>query len=93
MSPLAQLFPLHALAAQRGDGLRPELLALFLRHAQADAGLSASIGPPSMEDNHAPPQCATTLDCASSQTGMASSFAPAHGPSMHCPSSKRNNAL
>ncbi len=93
MSPLAPLLALHALAAQRGDGLRPELLALFLRHAQSDAGLSASIDPPCVEDSQAPPQCATTLDCASSHTGMASSFAPAHGPSMHCPSSKRNNAL
>ena len=36
---------LHALAAQRGDGLRPELLALFERHARAEAGLSAIIEP------------------------------------------------
>ncbi len=93
MSQLAPLLALHTLAAQRGDGLRPELLALFLRHAHSDAGLSAGIDAPSAVDNQAPPQCATTLDCASSQTGMASSFAPAHGPSMHCPSSKRNNAL
>ncbi|WP_343667973.1 hypothetical protein [Paraburkholderia heleia] len=34
MSPLAPLFTLHAPAAQRGDGLRPELLALLLRRAQ-----------------------------------------------------------
>ncbi|ADG20492.1 hypothetical protein [Paraburkholderia atlantica] len=36
---------LHALAAQRGDGLRPELLALLLRHAQSDIGLCADIEP------------------------------------------------
>ena len=34
---------LHALAAQRGDGLRPELLALFERHAGSNAGLAAII--------------------------------------------------
>lgn len=36
---------LHALAAQRGDGLRPELLALFERHARSGAGLVATIEP------------------------------------------------
>lgn len=36
---------LHALAAQRGDGLRPELLALFERHVRPDAGLVALIEP------------------------------------------------
>ncbi|MBB5414158.1 hypothetical protein QF000_001313 [Paraburkholderia atlantica] len=36
---------LHALAAQRGDGLRPELLALLLRHAQSEIGLCADIEP------------------------------------------------
>jgi hypothetical protein len=36
---------LHALAAQRGDGLRPELLALFKRHARSEAGLAAIIEP------------------------------------------------
>jgi hypothetical protein len=35
---------LHALAAQRGDGLRPELLALFERHAGLETGLAAIIG-------------------------------------------------
>jgi hypothetical protein len=39
------LLSLHALAAQRGDGLRPELLALLRRHAGSDAGLSANIEP------------------------------------------------
>jgi hypothetical protein len=34
---------LHALAAQRGDGLRPELLALFERNAGSHAGLAAII--------------------------------------------------
>lgn len=36
---------LHALAAQRGDGLRPELLALFERHARLETGLVAIIEP------------------------------------------------
>ena len=36
---------LHALAAQRGDGLRPELLALFERHVRLEAGLVAIIEP------------------------------------------------
>ncbi|MFL9965802.1 hypothetical protein PQR02_33240 [Paraburkholderia sediminicola] len=35
----------HALAAQRGDGLRPELLALFERHARLEIGLAAIIEP------------------------------------------------
>jgi hypothetical protein len=39
------LLSLYALAAQRGDGLRPELLALFERHARAETGLSAIIEP------------------------------------------------
>ena len=33
------LLSLHALAAQRGDGLRPELLALLKRHAGLEADL------------------------------------------------------
>ncbi|QGZ58839.1 hypothetical protein [Paraburkholderia acidiphila] len=36
---------LHALAAQRGDGLRPELKALFERHARQATGLAAAIEP------------------------------------------------
>ncbi|CAG4901309.1 hypothetical protein [Paraburkholderia saeva] len=36
---------LHALAAQRGDGLRPELKALFERHARLATGLTAAIEP------------------------------------------------
>ncbi|WP_233886799.1 hypothetical protein [Paraburkholderia flagellata] len=36
---------LHALAAQRGDGLRPELKALFERHVRLATGLSATIEP------------------------------------------------
>ena len=36
---------LHALAAQRGDGLRPELLALLQSHAGSEAGLAAIIEP------------------------------------------------
>ena len=36
---------LHALAAQRGDGLRPELKALFERHARLATGLAATIEP------------------------------------------------
>jgi hypothetical protein len=37
------LLSLHALAAQRGDGLRPELKALLERHAGGAAGLTAGI--------------------------------------------------
>ena len=37
------LLSLHALAAQRGDGLRPELLALLKRRACPANGLSAEI--------------------------------------------------
>ncbi|MDB5621329.1 MAG: hypothetical protein JWQ24_5567 [Tardiphaga sp.] len=40
---------LHALAAQRGDGLRPELLALFERHAGLETGLAAVIEPDETE--------------------------------------------
>ena len=36
---------LHALAAQRGDGLRPELKALFEHHARLATGLAATIEP------------------------------------------------
>ncbi|WP_233872910.1 hypothetical protein [Paraburkholderia adhaesiva] len=36
---------LHALAAQRGDGLRPELKALFEQHVQRATGLAATIEP------------------------------------------------
>ena len=36
---------LHALAAQRGDGLRPELKALFERHVRLATGLAATIEP------------------------------------------------
>ncbi|CAB3804715.1 hypothetical protein LMG28138_05559 [Pararobbsia alpina] len=36
---------LHALAAQRGDGLRPELKALFEHHVGLATGLTATIEP------------------------------------------------
>lgn len=39
------LLPFHALASQRGDGLRPALLALFLRDARQHTALSAGIDP------------------------------------------------
>ncbi len=42
---MLRLLSLHALAAQRGDGLRPELLALFERHARVETGLAATIEP------------------------------------------------
>lgn len=42
MSPFLSF---HTLAAQRGDGLRPELKALFERHAGMATGLAASIEP------------------------------------------------
>jgi hypothetical protein len=40
---------LHALAAQHGDGLHPELLALFERHAGSETGLAAIIEPDETE--------------------------------------------
>lgn len=40
---------LHALAAQRGAGLRPELLALFERHAGSETGLATIIEPDETE--------------------------------------------
>lgn len=39
------LLSLHALVAHRGDGLRPELLALLERQRNPDTGLSARIEP------------------------------------------------
>jgi hypothetical protein len=36
---------LHALAAQRGDGLHPELLALLERYARSETGLSVAVEP------------------------------------------------
>jgi len=43
------LLSLHALAAQRGDGLRPELKALFERSAGLGMGLAAVIEPDEQE--------------------------------------------
>jgi hypothetical protein len=43
---------LHALAAQCGDGLRPDLLALFARHAGLETGLSAIIKPDETESRN-----------------------------------------
>jgi hypothetical protein len=40
---------LHALVAQRGDGLRPELLALYERHAGSETGLAAIVEPDETE--------------------------------------------
>jgi hypothetical protein len=40
---------LHALAAQRGDGLHPELLALFERDGGSETGLAAIIEPDETE--------------------------------------------
>ncbi|RDJ99645.1 hypothetical protein [Paraburkholderia lacunae] len=40
------LLSLHALAAQRGDGLRPELLALLERHRASETGLTVPIEAP-----------------------------------------------
>lgn len=37
------LLSLHALATKRGDGLRPELLALFERYARSETGLAVII--------------------------------------------------
>jgi hypothetical protein len=37
------LLSFHALAAQRGDGLRPELKALLEQHARRAPGLTATI--------------------------------------------------
>jgi hypothetical protein len=40
---------LHALVAQRGDGLRPELLAFYERHAGSETGLAAIVEPDETE--------------------------------------------
>ncbi|MBN3808344.1 hypothetical protein [Paraburkholderia sp. Ac-20347] len=42
---MLHLLSLHALAAERGDGLRPELLALLSRQQESETGLSAFIEP------------------------------------------------
>jgi hypothetical protein len=42
---MLQMFLFHALAARRGDGLRPELLALLESHARPRTGLCAGIEP------------------------------------------------
>lgn len=42
-SAMLPLLALHSLAAPRGDGLKPELLALLLRQAQVQSDLSAMI--------------------------------------------------
>jgi hypothetical protein len=42
MSPFLSF---HALAAQRGDGLRPELLALFEWQSRSETDLAAIIEP------------------------------------------------
>src|SRR5262249_55178318 len=44
-SDMLPFLPLHALAAQRGDGLRPELLELFERHARSEASLDGLTEP------------------------------------------------
>jgi hypothetical protein len=56
---------LHALAAHRGDGLRPELLALFERYARPGAGLNARIEPDE-----------TTVSCTPSSAGPANEGLP-----------------
>ncbi|SEJ34904.1 hypothetical protein [Paraburkholderia diazotrophica] len=43
---------LHALAAQCGDGLRPELLALLERHTGSEPCLRASIEPDDASANN-----------------------------------------
>lgn len=52
--------PFHTIAARRGDGLRPELLALFERHAQSCAGLSARLGAETPADDS--PDASSTSD-------------------------------
>jgi hypothetical protein len=42
---MLHLLSLYALAAERGDGLRPELLALLSRQQESETGLSAFIEP------------------------------------------------
>jgi hypothetical protein len=47
------LLSFHALAASRGDGLKPELLALLARHA----GLAAGFTPDDARPGDAPQPC------------------------------------
>jgi hypothetical protein len=49
-STMLPFLSFHALVAQRGDGLRPELLALFERHARSETGLDAIIEPVETEN-------------------------------------------
>lgn len=42
---MLHLLSLHALAAERGDGLRPELRTLLSRQQESETGLSAFIEP------------------------------------------------
>jgi len=60
------LLSLHALATQRGEGLRPELLALLQRQAGLGQGLVARIEPDEIE---APP-------CAADSTAEHDDTAP-----------------
>jgi hypothetical protein len=62
-STMLPFLPLHALAVQRGDGLHPELLALFERHAGSETGLATIIEPDETEPlNHARDSCPKSLE-------------------------------
>ena len=67
------LLPFHTLAAQRGDGLRPELLALFARNACSDTGLSARIEIENIarDDNRCTPRTSEGPDRESPEKSLA----------------------
>jgi hypothetical protein len=68
------LLSLHTLVAHRGDGLRPELLALLTRQARCDAGLSATIEGEDGRADECPcaSKAADTLQCESIPKPQAS---------------------
>jgi hypothetical protein len=57
------LLSFHALAAQRGDGLRPELLALFARDGRSESGLAAVIESSGEEECLVGQENSMTADC------------------------------
>ena len=65
------LLSLHSLVAHRGDGLRPELLALLQRQSQG--GLSVAIEPDSQETQQERPQ---TSGAAESEPAQAACSLP-----------------
>lgn len=62
---MMQMLSFHALAALRGDGLRPELLALLESQVHLQPGLCASIEPEVIVQDCPQPQPAPVADYSS----------------------------